>query len=401
MASQTPEVADVFRRYGEAYREQHGASLSTAQRRAMTAIELCRTAALGGHVERCDSCGHERIAYNSCRNRNCPKCQSLARAQWLEDRRAELLDTQYFHVVFTLPDEIATIAYQNRQIVYDILFRAASETLRTIAADPKHLGAEIGFLCVLHTWGQNLLHHPHLHCLVPGGGISPDGSRWVACRPGFFLPVRVLSRLFRGRFLHYLEKAFAAGQLRFFASLLPLEQRSAFLRHLAPARAAEWVVYAKPPFAGPQQVLDYVGRYTHSIAIANHRLVTIDDGKVCFRWKDYRHGNPHATMTLAADEFIRRFLIHVLPEGFQRIRYYGFLCNRQREAKLARCRALLGMAQAEPAAASRPRDDDYRDRYETLTGTSLRLCPACGDGHMLVIDVIPRAYDRRFACDTS
>jgi Putative transposase/Transposase zinc-binding domain len=401
MASHAPEVADVFRRYGEAYREQHGASLSTAQRRAMTAIELCRTAALGGHVERCDSCGHERIAYNSCRNRNCPKCQSLARAQWLEDRRAELLDTQYFHVVFTLPDEIATIAYQNRQIVYDILFRAASETLRTIAADPKHLGAEIGFLCVLHTWGQNLLHHPHLHCLVPGGGISPDGNRWVACRPGFFLPVRVLSRLFRGLFLHYLEKAFAAGQLRFFAGLLPLEQRSAFLRHLAPARAAEWVIYAKPPFAGPQQVLDYVGRYTHRIAIANQRLVTIDDGKVCFRWKDYRHGNRHATMTLAADEFIRRFLIHVLPEGFQRIRYYGFLCNRQREAKLARCRELLGMAQVEPAPASSPRADDYRDRYETLTGTSLRLCPACGDGHMLVIDVIPRAHDRRFACDTS
>ena len=239
MASDTPEVADVFRRYGDAYRQQHGAALSTAQRRAMTAIELCRTAALGGHVEQCDSCGHERIAYNSCRDRNCPKCQSLARAQWLADREAELLNTQYFHVVFTVPEEIAAIAFQNKRVVYDILFRAAAETLRTIAADPAHLGAEIGFLSVLHTWGQNLLHHPHLHCLVPGGGISPDGERWIACRPGFFLPVKVLSRLFRGLFLHYLGKAFTAGRLSFFSTLLPLQERSPFLQHLARVRTAE------------------------------------------------------------------------------------------------------------------------------------------------------------------
>ena len=283
MANCTPEVADVFRRYGQVYRDQHAGSLSTAQRHAMSAIELCRTAALGGHVEHCDSCDHQRIAYNSCRNRNCPKCQSLARARWLADRQAELLDTQYFHVVFTVPDEVAAIAFQNKPAVYDILFRAASETLRTIAADPAHLGAEIGFLAVLHTWGQNLLHHPHLHCLVPGGGISPDGSRWVACRPGFFLPVRVLSRLFRGLFLHYLEKAFITGQLKFFSSLLPLLEQSAFRQHLAPARKAEWVVYAKPPFAGPKQVLTYVGRYTHRIAISNSRLLAIEDGKVCFR----------------------------------------------------------------------------------------------------------------------
>jgi Putative transposase/Transposase zinc-binding domain len=400
MASDTLEVADVFRRYGDAYREQHGASLSTAQRRAMTAIELCRTAALGGHVERCDNCGHERIAYNSCRNRNCPKCQSLARARWLADRQAELLDTQYFHMVFTLPDEIAVIAYQNKQPLYDTLFRAAAEALRTIAADPVHLGAEIGFLSVLHTWGQNLLHHPHLHCLVPGGGISPDGNRWIACRQGFFLPVRALSRLFRGLFLHYLEKAFTAGQLSFFSALLSLQERSAFMRHLASARAAEWVVYAKPPFAGPQQVLDYVGRYTHRIAISNNRLLAIDDGKVCFRWKDYRNANRAATMSLAADEFIRRFLIHVLPDGFQRIRYYGFLCNRQRESKLARCRELLGMSRAEPAAAS-DLSGDYRDLYESLTGTSLTVCPVCGEGHMLVIEVIPRANNCRFVCDTS
>lgn len=401
MANGTPEVADVFRRYGEAYRQQHGASLSTAQRRAMSAIELCRTAALGGHVERCDSCDHGRIAYNSCRNRNCPKCQSLARAQWLADRQAEPLDTQYFHVVFTVPDEITVIAFQNKQPVYDILFRAAAETLRTIAADPAHLGAEIGFLTVLHTWGQNRLHHPHLHCLVPGGGISPDDSRWIACRPGFFLPVRVLSRLFRGLFLHYLEKAFTAGQLSFFTTLLPLQERSAFLRHLAPARMAEWVVYAKPPCAGPQQVLGYVGRYTHPIAISNSRLLTIDDGKVRFRWKDYRHGNHHGAMTLTADEFIRRFLIHVLPDGFQRIRYYGFLCNRQRERKLARCRELLGMPRVEPAAPVSGPSEDYRDLYETLTGTSLKLCPACGHGHMLVIEVLARTNQRRWVCDTS
>jgi hypothetical protein len=400
MAGDTPEVADVFRRYGEAYRQQHGAALSTAQRRAMTAIELCRTAALGGHVEQCDSCGHERIAYNSCRDRNCPKCQSLARARWLADRQAELLDTQYFHVVFTLPDEIAVIAFQNRRVVYDILFRAASETLRTIAADPAHLGAEIGFLSVLHTWGQNLLHHPHLHCLVPGGGISPDGERWIACRPGFFLPVRVLSRLFRGLFLHYLDKAFTAGRLSFFSSLRPLQERSAFLRHLAPVRTAEWVVYAKPPFAGPQQVLNYVGRYTHRIAIANSRLVAIDDGQVRFRWKDYRRDTRHGIMTLTADEFIRRFLIHVLPGGFQRIRYFGFLCNRQRHNKLARCRELLGMAHADPSAPQ-PLAGDYRDLYQALTGQSLIQCPVCDAGRLLVIKVLPRPNSRRWLCDTS
>jgi hypothetical protein len=401
LASSTPEVADVFRRYGEAYRDQHGGSLSTAQRHAMSAIELCRTAALGGHVEHCDSCDHQRIAYNSCRNRNCPKCQSLARARWLADRQAELLDTPYFHVVFTVPDDIAVIAFQNKPVVYDILFRAASETLRTIAADPAHLGAEIGFLSVLHTWGQNLLHHPHLHCLVPGGGISLDGSRWVACRPGFFLPVKVLSRLFRRLFLHYLEKAFTAGQLGFFSSLQSLLERSAFLRHLAPARKAEWVVFAKPPFAGPKQVLTYVGRYTHRIAISNSRLLAIDDGKVQFRWKDYRHGNHNGSMILAADEFIRRFLIHVLPDGFHRIRYYGFLCNRQRERKLARCRELLGMQQVKPAAAAPCPSNDYRKLYEALTGTSLTLCPACSRGHMLVIEVLARAGTRRWVCDTS
>jgi hypothetical protein len=400
MAGSTPEVADVFRRYGEAYREQHGGSLSTAQRHAMSAIELCRTAALGGHVEQCDGCGHQRVSDNSCRNRNCPKCQSLARAQWLADRQAELLDVPYFHVVFTVPDEVAVIAFQNKSVVYDILFHAAAETLRRIAADPAHLGAEIGFLGVLHTWGQNLLHHPHLHCLVPGGGISPDGSRWVACKPGFFLPVRVLSRLFRGVFLHHLEKAFTAGRLSFFSDLEPLRERPAFLRHLAPAQRADWVVYAKRPFAGPHQVLTYVGRYTHRIAISNSRLVAIDNGKVRFRWKNYRQDGHHGTMTLTADEFIRRFLIHVLPDGFHRIRYFGFLCNRQRQSKLAQCRELLGMKRDAAAAAPILRPD-YRALHLSLTGTSLTLCPVCRHGTMVVIEVLVQAGKRRWVCDTS
>jgi hypothetical protein len=389
MADGSPEVADVFRRYGEAYRQKHGASLHGTQGRVMTAIERCRTAALGGHVEQCDSCGHQRIAYNSCRDRHCPKCQSLARAQWLDRRQSELLDTQYFHVVFTVPEEIAVIAYQSKRQVYDILFRAAAETLRTIAADPAHLGAEIGFFAVLHTWGQNLLHHPHLHCVVAGGGISPDGTRWISCRPGFFLPVRVLSRLFRRLFLEHLEKAFAAGKLRFFSSLRPLREPDVFLRHLAPARKAEWVVYARPPFGGPEQVLDYVGRYTHRVAISNNRLVAIGDDKVRFRWKDYRNGDQPGTMTLTAEEFIRRFLLHVLPEGFQRIRYYGFLGNRYREQKLARCRELLGMAVAEPP---RPESSkDYRDHHEELTGVSLKECPVCHHGCMIFIETLARA----------
>jgi len=381
------EVADVFRHFGPAFRERHGTSLSGARRRAMIAIESCRTAALGGHVERCGDCGLQRVAYNSCRNHACPKCQGLAQAQWLEERQAELLDVPYFHVVFTVPDTIATIAFQNQTVVYDILFRAAAETLRTIAADPKHLGAEIGFLGVLHTWGQNLLHHPHVHFLVPGGGIAPDGESWVACRPGFFLPVTVLSRLFRGLFLRDLEKAFAAGALNFFTAHRHLHEPAAFRRFLAPVYKAEWVVYAKPPFAGPAQVLDYVGRYTHRVAISNNRLVSMDNGQVSFHWKDYRDGNRQKTMTLDGREFIRRFLIHVLPDGFHRIRYYGFLGNCHRARKLARCRALLGMAPPVPTADP---PADYRDRFEALTGLSLHQCPHCRTGIMVVIGCIAR-----------
>src|SRR5882724_12100960 len=328
------EVGDVFRRYGEAYRAQHGASMSTRQRRVMTAIEVCRTAALGGHLERCDDCGHERNAYNSCADRHCPKCQSLARARWIEDRKADLLDVPYFHVVFTVPEEIAAITLQNKAVLYGILFQTTAETLKTIAADPQHLGAEIGFFAVLHSWGQNLLFHPHLHCVVPGGGISPDGSRWIPCRPRFFVPVRVLSRLFRRLFLTYLQEAFDAGKLRFFSSLEALRDPQVFRRHLDPLRNLKWVVYAKAPFAGPQQVVDYVGRYTHRVAISNHRIADIKDGQVKFNWRDYRDNNQQKIMTLSAEEFMRRFLLHVLPSGFHRIRYYGFLGNRYRKAKL-------------------------------------------------------------------
>jgi hypothetical protein len=383
------EVGHVFRRYGDAYRQKHAGSLSRDQLRVMTAIERCRTAALGGHIEQCDQCHFQRIAYNSCRDRHCPKCQSLARAQWIEDRQAELLDTQYFHVVFTLPEEIAAIAYQNKKVVYNILFRATSETLRTIAADPKHLGAEIGFFAVLHSWGQNLMFHPHLHCVVPGGGLSPDGSRWIPCRKGFFLPVRVLSRLFRRLFLELLEKAFDDGQLKFFSSLQELQDRKAFLRYLAPLRKNEWVVYAKKPFAGPQQVLDYVGRYTHRVAISNDRILNLEDGQVTFRYKDYRDGGQKKAMTLSADEFIRRFLLHVLTGGFHRIRYYGFLGNRYRTEKLEQCRRLLGMVPLDLDSPTEAAELDYRDRYQALTGSSLWECPACHRGRMIVIAEIP------------
>jgi hypothetical protein len=378
------EVADVFRRYGEAFRQRYGASLSTAQRRVMTAIELCRTAALGGHLEQCDHCDHQRISYNSCRNRHCTKCQSLARAEWLEKREAELLNVPYFHIVFTVPEPVAALAYQNKEQVYDILFRTAGETLRTIAADPKHLGAEIGFFSVLHTWGQAMTHHPHLHIVVPGGGLSLDGTRWISSGPEFFLPVKVLSRLFRRLFLEALKQAFDAGKLQFFSNLEPLRTPRLFRRYAAPLWNAKWVVYAKAPFDGPEQVLRYVARYTHRVAISNDRLLDIEHGRVTFSWKDYRDDNQRKTMALAAEEFIRRFLLHVLPKGFQHIRHYGFLANCCRQRKLALCRQLLQMAPSQPGSYLKK---DYRERYEELTGRSLTQCPACRQGEMLVIEV--------------
>ena len=379
------EVAEIFRRHGEAYRQAQASHLGLTERRVMSAIELCRTAALGGHVEHCADCGLVRIAYNSCRNRHCPKCQNLARAEWLAERQAELLPVPYFHVVFTVPAAVAEIAFQNKATVYAILFRAAAQTLCTIAADPRHLGAEIGVVAVLHTWGQNLHHHPHVHCVVPGGGLSADGTRWIACRSGFFLPVRVLSRLFRRLFLQQLQAAFDAGNLGFFASLSGLADTVAFAQHVDELRRLEWVVYAKPPFGSPDQVLAYLGRYTHRVAIANSRLVSIEQGQVSLRWRDYRHHGKAKVMTLAAGEFIRRFLLHTLPDGFHRIRHYGFLANGHRRTKLACCRQLLA---ASPPAPPIPAED-YRQRYQQLTGISLDICPCCG-GTMVPLGPLPR-----------
>jgi hypothetical protein len=363
------ELADVLRRHGDAYRRAHDGHLGRVERRVMSAVELCRTAALGGHVEQCRDCGTVRHAYNSCRNRHCPKCQGQARAEWLAARQAELLPVGYFHVVFTMPPAAAEIAFQNKAAVYASLFRAAAETLRVVAADPRHLGAELGVVAVLHTWGQTLHHHPHVHCVVPGGGPSLDGTRWVACRPGFFLPVRVLSRVFRRLFLAELQTAFEAGGLGFFGDLAGLAEPAAFNRRLRELRGVEWVVYAKPPFGGPAQVLAYLGRYTHRVAIANSRLLDVTDRQVAFRWRDYRHHGKAKVMTLDADEFIRRFLLHTLPDGFHRIRHYGFLANRHRADKLALCRRLLTVPASEPDP-SPTEDAAAMDRSHR--------CPCCG-----------------------
>jgi hypothetical protein len=391
------EVEDIFRRHGDAFRAEQGDRISTAQRRVMAAIEACRTAALGGHVEQCEDCGEIRIAYNSCRDRHCPKCQGLARAQWLADRRAELLPVPYFHVVFTVPAPVAAIALQNKAAVYDILFRTAAETIRVIAADPKHLGAETGVIAILHTWGQTLTHHPHVHCIAPGGGLEPAGS-WVACRPNFFLPIHVLSRLYRRLFIERLQTAFEGGVLNFFGELAPLRERAAFARHLAPLRRVNWVVYAKRPFGGARQVLDYLGRYIHRVAIANGRLLDCANGRVRFRWKDYRARGKLKAMTLEAGEFMRRFLMHVLPKGFRRIRHFGFFANARRAGKLARIRAALEILQ--PAPLAEPAD--YRERYAMLTGQRIDLCPSCG-GHMIDAGSLPRRAPPRPTprCDSS
>lgn len=373
------EVADVFRTYEKQFSAHWGPILSVRQRKAFAAIRDCRTAALGGHVEyveECDTCGHRVISYNSCRDRHCPKCQAAARAQWLAARETELLPVPYFHVVFTLPQQIGRLALQNAREIYNILFRAASETLLTIAADPKRLGAAVGFLAVLHTWGQNLHLHPHLHCVVPGGGLSPDGASWIGPKkPSFFLPVQVLSSRFRNLFLAYLEEAFQEGRLQFYGEMVNLAGAAAFAALCHKAKKIKWVVYAKAPFGGPEQVLKYLARYTHRVAISNSRILSIGDGKVAFRWKDYADGNETKVMTLDAVEFIRRFLLHVLPGGFVRIRQFGFLANRSRREKLARCRALLG-APAAPIPATERRTEERR-------------CPACKTGHMILMRIFP------------
>jgi hypothetical protein len=385
------EVADIFRRHGAAWRAENAGHLSLGQRRVMTAIETCRTAALGGHVERCEDCAHTRITYNSCRNRHCPKCQSRAAAEWLAAREAELLPVPYFHVVFTLPATLGAIAYQNKAKVYGLLFTATAETLITIAADPKHLGAAIGLTAVLHTWGQNLDHHPHVHCIVPGGGISPDGERWVCCRPTFFLPVRVLSRLFRRLFLDGLESLHAAGELQFFGDLAKLAAPAAFRAYLARSRKTEWVVYAKRPFAGPAQVLAYLAHYTHRVAIANSRLVGLDDDHVSFRWKDYRDDGSHKAkvMRLPADEFMRRFLLHVLPDGFHRIRHYGLFANGHRAHKIDLCRKLLDV----PSVLA-DRDGDDHDNTRGISNDP-PPCPCCG-GRMMTIETFEGPLSRPY-----
>ncbi len=338
------EVADIFRDHGPAYRRANAGRLSLGQLKVMSAIEACRTEALGGHVAACTKCDHQHIAYNSCKNRHCPKCQGPAARDWMAARADDLLPVEYFHVVFTLPAEIARIAYWNKRAMYGLLFKASAETVMTIVADPRHLGARVGMTCVLHTWGSAMTHHPHIHMIVPGGGLSLDGIRWIGCKPGFFLPVRVLSRLFRRLFLEGLVNLHRAGQLTFFSDLAGLADADAFTAYLAPLRKTEWVVYAKPPFGGPEQVLAYLSRYTHRVAISNHRLVSADADTVSFRWKDYRikRGDRMKVMRLDTGEFIRRFLIHVLPDGFHRIRHYGLLASAARKANIAKIRVLLG-----------------------------------------------------------
>jgi Putative transposase/Transposase zinc-binding domain len=383
------EVADIFRGHGAAWRKANAGHVSLGQLKVMSAIESCRTAALGGHVARCEKCAHTLIAYNSCRNRHCPKCQGAAAREWLAEREAELLPVPYYHVVFTLPAVIADIAYHSKAVIYDLLFKASAETLITIAADPEHLGARIGALSVLHTWGSALTHHPHVHMIVPGGGISRDGNKWVACRPGFFLPVRVLSRLFRRLFLQKLVAAHQAGELQFFNGHAALANPQDFATFLAPLRNSEWVVYSKRPFGGPKQVLRYLARYTHRVAISNRRLIAFDNKSVTFKWKDYRieGRDRYKTMTLATDEFIRRFLIHVLPTGFHRIRHYGLFANGSRADHIAQARKLLAVPTPKRKA------DQAADATEP-TALS-HPCPCCG-GRMIIIERFERGSTPRY-----
>jgi Putative transposase/Transposase zinc-binding domain len=382
------EVADIFRGHGSAWRRANAGHVSLEQLKVMSAIESCRTAALGGHVLRCKDCSHTLIAYNSCRNRHCPKCQGAAAKAWLAEREAELLPLPYFHVVFTVPAEIAVIAYQNKAVIYDILFKASAETMLTIAADPKHLGARIGITSVLHTWGSALVHHPHIHMIVPGGGLSLDGKRWLSCRSRYLLPVKVLSRLFRRLILTKLLAAHQAGQLNFFSDHAALTERKAFAAYLSPLRRVEWYVYSKPPFGGPKAVLAYLSRYTHRVAISNRRLIACDERGVTFSYKDYRADGRarYKVMTLATGEFIRRFLIHVLPAGFHRIRHYGLFASASRAENIARSRQLLN------ALAPQTQIDDAEAKPDEPP--TLVQCPCCG-GRMIIIETFERGSTPR------
>jgi len=388
------EVADVLRRFEGAYRRNLG-GFSRDQARVARALIQCRTAALGGHVDACDACGGRQISYNSCRDRHCPKCQAAATAEWLERERAYLLPVPYSHVVFTLPHTLSPLALQNARLCYGLLFQAAAQTLLEIAADPKHLGATIGFVAILHTWGQTLLHHPHLHCLVPAGGLAPEGTRWIACRRGFFLPVRVLGALFRGKYLALLEKANREGALRFHGQLQALADPAVFARLLKETRRKKWVVYAKPPFGGPEPVLKYLARYTHRIAISNSRLVSLTEEAVTFTWKDYRHGSRQRPMRLAPCEFLRRFLLHALPKGFVRIRRFGLLANCQRRSRLARCRALLEprqtLVQSETSGGG---EKGENTAAEKAAPSCERRCSVCGQGRLRTVEILPRPRSR-------
>jgi hypothetical protein len=377
------ELGDIFRLHGPAYLTRFGASLSREQKQALRAIAACRTAALGGYVEQCDQCGYQKISYCSCRNRHCPKCHGQARARWLEQRAAELLPVEYFHVVFTVPQLLAPLALQNQRLVYGMLFRAAAETLLQIAADPRHLGARLGFLAVLHTWGQNLHHHPHLHCVVPGGGIAPDRNRWIACRRQFLFPVKVLSRLFRAKFVAYLKTAFREGKLGCHGELQSLGETWNFAEWLKRLAATEWVVYAKPPFGGPRQVLKYLARYTHRVAISNQRLVSLENGRVTFRWKNYARAGEPATMTLPAEEFMRRFLLHVLPSGFVKVRHFGFLANRGRRDNVRLCRQLLAASSTTPPGLV-PHDSSANES----AADTVERCPRCQVGSMRILEIL-------------
>ena len=382
-ASHGVELADIFQQHGPEYRKSH--SLPLTHLRVMRAVEVCRTAVLGGHKDKCDSCGHIEISYNSCRNRHCPKCQTLQKEKWIEARNEDLLPIQYFHVVFTIPSELNPLVIMNQKVMYDLMFRSASETLMELSNNPKHLGARIGFIGILHTWGQNLMDHPHVHCVVTGGGLSPDGSRWVSCRKNFFIPVRVMSALFRGKFLSYLKSTFESGELIFPGGVGYLKEPHVFERYRRQFYHKKWVVYCKPPFDGVGGVLQYLGRYTHRIAISNNRILNLQDGHVTFRWRDYSDGNKQKTMTLKVDEFIRRFLLHVLPNRYVRIRHFGLLANRRRKDNITLCRELLGTCRS----TTKERKETWQEQLLRITGIDVSACPVCRKGRMFRVDEWP------------
>jgi hypothetical protein len=381
------EVADIFRAFGPDYRGRHGPEMPLRHLRVMRAIEVCRTAELGGHIDQCDHCGQRRISYNSCRNRHCPKCQSLEKERWLEARKKDLLPTSYYHLVFTLPEGLRPLALRNQKVVYNLLFKAASETLLQLAKDRKHLGAEIGFIALLHTWSQTLIDHPHVHCVVTGGGLSADGQRWISSRSGFLIPVKVLSSLFRGKFLDHLEKAYESGKLKFPGQIEGLKGGPAFEKFLTDLYGQKWVVYCKPPLKKVEQVVEYLGRYTHRVALSNDRLVASGGSRVTFRWRDSADGDKIKLLTLEALEFIRRFLLHVLPDRFVKIRHYGLLSNRGRKIKLERCQKLLGVPSKEGPEES-PKET-WQDLLTRITGMDPRVCPFCGQGKMVEKEILP------------